>query len=65
VRRESDAAVALASAEAGADLLLITGSQATSRGVYAHLLAAAKGGTLPGSRLTASYNRIIALKSHL
>lgn len=65
VRHESDRTVALESAEAGADLLLVTGSQTTSRGVYAHLLAAAMSGTLPGSRLTASYNRIIALKSHL
>jgi beta-N-acetylhexosaminidase len=65
VRHESDPTVALESAEAGADLLLVTGSQATSRGVYTHLLAAAMSGTLPGSRLTASYNRIVALKSHL
>jgi beta-N-acetylhexosaminidase len=65
VRHESDPVVALRSAEAGADLLLITGSQARSRGVYSHLLAAAMSGTLPGSRLTASYNRIVALKSHI
>jgi hypothetical protein len=51
--------------EAGADLLLVTGSQATSKGVYASLLAAAQGGTLPRSRLTASYNRILGLKARL
>ena len=65
VRHESDPVVALQSARAGADLLLITGSQATSRGVYSHLLAAATSGALPGSRLTAPYNRILALKGKL
>ncbi len=58
----TDPVLALRSAEAGADLLLVTGSQATSKGVYDRLLAAAKAGTLPRSRLTASYNRILTLK---
>src|SRR6185437_14714221 len=61
----TDPVVALRSAEAGADLLLVTGSQATSKGVYASLLAAAQAGALPRSRLTASYNRILGLKSRL
>jgi beta-N-acetylhexosaminidase len=61
----TDPVVALRSAEAGADLLLVTGSQATSKAVYARLLAAAQAGTLPRSRLTASYNRIIGLKGRL
>jgi beta-N-acetylhexosaminidase len=61
----SDPVVALRSAEAGADLLLVTGSQATSKGVYARLLAAAQAGTLPRSRLTASYSRILGLKARL
>ncbi len=65
VRRQSDPVVALRSARAGADLLLITGSQATSAGVYTHLLAAAASGALPMSNLTASYNRIVALKGRL
>jgi beta-N-acetylhexosaminidase len=65
VRHLTAPVVALRSARAGADLLLITGSQATSAGVYSRLLAAATSGALPGSRLAASYNRIIALKSHL
>jgi len=41
----------------------VTGSQATSKGVYASLLAAARAGTLPRSRLTASYDRILGLKA--
>jgi len=64
-RGVTDPVVALRSAEAGADLLLVTGSQAASKGVYDSLLAAAQAGTLPRSRLTASYNRIIGLKGRL
>ncbi len=41
VRHLTDPVVALRSAQAGADLLLVTGSQATSAGVYSRLLAAA------------------------
>jgi beta-N-acetylhexosaminidase len=65
VRHQTDGVVALRSAQAGTDLLLITGSQATSAGVYSHLLAAAASGALPMGNLTASYNRIVALKGHL
>lgn len=59
----TDPVVALRSAAAGADLLLVTGSQAASKGVYASLLAAARAGTLPRSHLTDSYNRILGLKA--
>jgi beta-glucosidase-like glycosyl hydrolase len=65
VRHQSIAGVALRSAEAGSDLVLITGSEAESRGVFARLRRAAASGALPMSRLMASYNRIVALKSHL
>jgi len=65
VRHQTDPALALRSAEAGADLLLITGSQATSASVYTRLLAAARSGALPAANLTASYNRIVALKGRL
>jgi beta-N-acetylhexosaminidase len=61
----TDPVVALRSAKAGADLLLVTGSQATSKAVYTILLAAARAGTLPRSHLTASYNRILGLKNRL
>jgi beta-N-acetylhexosaminidase len=61
----TDPVLALRSAEAGADVLLVTGSQAASKGVYNALLAAAKAGTLPRSHLTASYNRIIGLKGRV
>ena len=57
--------MALRSAKAGSDLLLITGSEADSRTVYLSLRDAAVSGALPMSQLMASYNRILALKSHL
>ncbi len=44
----TDPVVALRSAEAGADLLLVTGSQATSKAVYDSLLAAARPGRCRG-----------------
>jgi beta-N-acetylhexosaminidase len=65
VRHESITDVALKSAKAGADLLLVTGSEAESQGVYKQLLAAARAGKLPVAGLTASYNRILTLKSRL
>jgi beta-N-acetylhexosaminidase len=43
-RGVTDPVLALRSAPAGADLLLVTGSQATSKGVYNRLLAAARAG---------------------
>jgi hypothetical protein len=43
----------------------VTGSQATSKGVYTRLLAAARAGTIPRSHLTASYARILGLKARL
>jgi beta-N-acetylhexosaminidase len=64
-RGTTDPVLALRSAEAGADLLLVTGSQAASRGVYDALLAAARAGTIPRSHLTASYDRVLALKGRL
>jgi beta-N-acetylhexosaminidase len=65
VRHQSVSGVALRSAGAGSDLLLITGSEADSRNVFASLRSAARSGALPMSQLMASYNRIVALKSHL
>jgi hypothetical protein len=46
-------------------MILVTGSEASTRAVYSALLAAAQGGSIARSTLLASYNRIIALKSHL
>jgi beta-N-acetylhexosaminidase len=65
VRHATVTRLALKSAAAGADLVLITGSGATSVAVYDRLLAAARAGTLRRSQLQASYTRILALKSNL
>jgi beta-N-acetylhexosaminidase len=65
VRHERDAGLAVRSAEAGNDLVLVTGSEADGSGVYDALLAAARAGALTTANLNASYARITALKSHL
>ena len=65
VRNETTPGVALRSAQAGTDMLLITGSEETSRLAYQRLLAAAQAGTLRPAALTASYTRIVALKQRL
>ena len=57
--------LALRSARAGTDLLLLTGSEASSRSVFRTLLDAATARQIPEQRLTASYGRIIALKATL
>ena len=54
--------LAYRAARAGTDMLLITGSEATSRDVYATLLAEARAGSIPLAGLRASYGRILALK---
>jgi beta-N-acetylhexosaminidase len=57
--------LALKAAKAGTDMLLLTGSEASSRSVFRTLLDAAKAGQIPQDRLTASYDRIVALKAGL
>ena len=55
--------LALKTAKAGTDMLLLTGSEASSRSVYRSLVAAAQAGQIGKARLTASYHRIVALKA--
>jgi beta-glucosidase-like glycosyl hydrolase len=50
---------------AGTDLVLITGLEAASQGVYQHLLDEARQGVIPMDVLRASYERILALKAGL
>ena len=61
----TSAHLAIRAAQAGTDMILITGSEATSRGVYATLLAEAQSGTIARATLRASYDRILALKAGL
>jgi beta-N-acetylhexosaminidase len=65
VRHETVSGLAVRSAEAGTDMLLITGSESESAGVYSKLLAAANSGALSAGNLTRSYNRIVTLKGRL
>jgi beta-N-acetylhexosaminidase len=57
--------LAIRAARAGTDLILVTGSEATSRSVYTSLLGAAADGRIRQARLLASYQRIVALKTGL
>jgi beta-N-acetylhexosaminidase len=64
-RGVSQTSLSLRAAKAGTDMILVTGSEASTRAVYSALLAAAQAGSIARSTLLASYNRIIALKAHL
>jgi beta-N-acetylhexosaminidase len=62
-RGMTDVTLAEHAASAGTDMILITGSEATSAGVFADLVAKATSGAIPLAMLQASYSRILALKS--
>jgi beta-N-acetylhexosaminidase len=57
------ATLATLAAIAGTDMILVTGSEASTQATYEALLAAARAGQIPRTRLVASYDRIVALKS--
>ena len=57
--------LAVSAARAGTDMILTTGSEASTRGVYATLLRQAQLGSIPRATLQASYDRILALKAGL
>jgi beta-N-acetylhexosaminidase len=65
VRRTSPSALAVRSARVGIDLLLVTGSGASSRAAYDAVLRAVRSGAIPLADLKASYARILKLKSRL
>lgn len=54
--------LAIGAANAGTDLILVTGGEAASRSVFTSLLRAAQSGRVHRSSLEASYRRILALK---
>ena len=64
-RGVSTSSLAIRAASAGTDLILVTGSDASSRAVYTALLDAAKAGDISKGGLRASYDRIMALKAGL
>jgi beta-N-acetylhexosaminidase len=55
--------LALLAALAGTDMILLTGSESSSRATFTSLLREAESGTIPLSTLQASYDRIVALKA--
>jgi beta-N-acetylhexosaminidase len=58
-------AFATGAARAGTDLILLTGSEASTRATFATLLAKARQGTISLTTLRASYARIAAMKAGL
>jgi beta-N-acetylhexosaminidase len=57
--------LAIRAAIAGTDMILVTGSEASTSAVYDALLAEAREGSIPRSTLEASYARILALKNDI
>jgi len=62
-RGVSQSVLAVKAATAGTDLILVTGSEASTAAVFNALLANAETNVIPLSRLRASYARILALKA--
>ena len=54
--------VAVLSAQAGVDILLFTGSEASSAAAFERLVTAASEGRIPAAALRRSYDRILSLK---
>lgn len=59
----STATLAVRAATAGTDMLLVTGSEASTSAVYGTLLDNARNAAIPRATLLASYDRIMALKA--
>jgi len=57
--------LAVRAARAGTDMILVTGSEASTRAVYAKLIEWSANGSISKAALEASYARILALKTSL
>jgi beta-N-acetylhexosaminidase len=64
-RGTSSGALALKAAKAGTDMILVTGSEATTNSVYTTLLDESLKSAISRATLRASYDRILALKAGL
>ena len=64
-RGVSTASLAIRAATAGTDMILVSGTEASTAADYSALLNAVKAGTIPLAGLQASYKRILALKASL
>ena len=65
VRGTTPMVLAVRSATVGVDLLLVTGSESTSRAAFDAVLAQARSGAIPLASLKASYSRILTLKKRV
>jgi beta-N-acetylhexosaminidase len=59
----SPGALAIRAARAGTDVILVSGTEAATRSVYAALVKAVTAGSISATTLQASYERILALKA--
>jgi beta-N-acetylhexosaminidase len=59
----SPGALAIRAARAGTDVILVSGTEAATRSVYAALVKAVTSGSISATTLQASYERILALKA--
>jgi beta-N-acetylhexosaminidase len=59
----SATSLAIKAAAAGTDMILVTGSEASTKATFNSLLAAATAGSISRARLQTSYSRILALKA--
>ena len=64
-RGVSPASLAIRAAQAGTDMILLTGSESATRATYTSLLSAARDGRIARGRLVTSYNRIVATKDRI
>jgi beta-N-acetylhexosaminidase len=62
-RGVSPSSLAFRAARAGTDMILLTGSEVSTRGVFASLLTRVANGSLSRATLQASYARIVAMKA--
>ena len=64
-RGVSTASLAIRAAAAGTDMILVSGTEASTAADYTALVNAVKAGTIPLAGLKASFTRILALKASL
>ena len=64
-RGMSPTVLAIRAAQAGTDMILVSGTESTTRATYAGLLAAARDGRIGRGRLVTSYDRILATKTRI
>ncbi len=62
-RGVSPTTLAIRAAQAGTDMILVSGTESATRATYAGLLAAARDGRIARGRLVTSYDRILATKA--